>query len=516
MMSKGTFVKGFIFAGCLVMSILQTDFSLWLLWERGGRFFSMAGEMFPPDTQFLTQVLAPLRDTLFISLMGTGLGAFIGFAGTVLCNSYVNRNNALRAGIKTAVHLVRCIPVLILALLCTFLFGLGVWPGVAAITVSTGAVLTRLGYEDSENADLRTARALEFTGGGRLKAFLSSVWRQVLPGYISNLLYLLESNVRNAAVLGFVGAGGIGLLLNEKLAWREYPKVGMMLCALYIVVSGAEYLSEFLRKNLRDEKAGMVRGYEITFLLFSVICGLFFLLEKTPEKMNWKAFQSILAGVVSPDVTMLCSLQSGDVPALLYETFCIAFLGTVGGTICALFFSVFASFRIFGKAAFPVRMLLLLFRAVPVLVFGLLWIRVTGPGAFAGVLTLTVCSVGFLAKRFLIAVDSIDFGPYEALRAMGTPLLPALRWGLVPQLLPHYVSAVLYRLDINLRESAALGLVGAGGIGTTLVLAMNHYEWSQTGSMLWGLIILVAVVGVFSETYRKTFRLRALGSKQEK
>jgi len=82
--------------------------------------------------------------------------------------------------------------------------------------------------------------------------------------------------------------------------------------------------------------------------------------------------------------------------------------------------------------------------------------------------------------------------------------------------LPHYVSAVLYRLDINLRESAALGLVGAGGIGTTLVLAMNHYEWSQTGSMLWGLIILVAVVGVFSETYRKTFRLRALGSKQEK
>lgn len=232
--------------------------------------------------------------------------------------------------------------------------------------------------------------------------------------------------------------------------------------------------------------------------------------------MNWKAFQSILAGVVSPDVTMLCSLQSGDVPALLYETFCIAFLGTVGGTICALFFSVFASFRIFGKAAFPVRMLLLLFRAVPVLVFGLLWIRVTGPGAFAGVLTLTVCSVGFLAKRFLIAVDSIDLRPYEALRAMGTPLLPALRWGLVPQLLPHYVSAVLYRLDINLRESAALGLVGAGGIGTTLVLAMNHYEWSQAGSMLWGLLALVAVVGVFSETYRKTFRLRALGSKQEK
>ena len=182
----------------------------------------------------------------------------------------------------------------------------------------------------------------------------------------------------------------------------------------------------------------------------------------------------------------------------------------------ALPFSVFASFRIFGKAAFPVRLLLLLFRAVPVLVFGLLWIRVTGPGAFAGVLTLAVCSVGFLAKRFLIAVDSIDLEPYKALRGMGTPLLPALRWGLVPQLLPHYMSAILYRMDINLRESAALGLVGAGGIGTTLVLAMNHYQWNQAGAMLWGLVILVAVAVFISETYRKDYRLRFLGSEQKK
>ena len=224
---------------CFLLSFWQTGFSFPLLWERGHIFFAAAREMFPPDIAFFKTIWNPLRDTIAISLLGTFLGAAAGAAGTVLCNSYVNRQKGLRVALKSIVHLFRCIPVLILALLCTFLLGLGFWSGVAAIAVSTGAILSRLGYEDSENADLRTAFVLENTGAGRFKAYLASVGRQIFPGYLSNLLYILESNVRNAAVLGFVGAGGIGLLLNEKLAWREYAKVGAILCALYIVVSVA-------------------------------------------------------------------------------------------------------------------------------------------------------------------------------------------------------------------------------------------------------------------------------------
>lgn len=117
----------------------------------------------------------------------------------------MNQWKAVRIALKTAVHVFRCIPVLILALLCTFVFGLGMWSGIIAVTLSTGAVLSRLGYEDSENADLHAARVLEYAGAGRLKAWWVSVWKQILLGYLANLLYLLESNVRNAAVLGFVG-----------------------------------------------------------------------------------------------------------------------------------------------------------------------------------------------------------------------------------------------------------------------------------------------------------------------
>ena len=136
-----------------------------------------------------------------------------------------------------------------------------------------------------------------------------------------------------------------------------------------------------------------------------------------------------------------------------------------------------------------------------------MWIRVTGPGPFAGVLTLTLCSVGLLAKRFLIAIDDIHLEPYRACRVMGVSAVQSIRWAVLPQLGPRYGAAILYRLDINLRDAAILGLVGAGGIGTPLILAMMHYEWAAAGALLWGMVGMVTVVEIFSEWLRKKQRI---------
>ena len=274
-MKRSYLVRSVIVVLCLLVSLWQTEFSLPLLWERGHYFIDTAARMFPPDTSFLDVILVPLRDTVYISLLGTVLGGIIGAVGTVLCNGYVNRWKVARIILKAAVHVFRCIPVLILALLCTFVFGLGMWSGIIAVTLSTAAVLSRLGYEDSENAELKTARVLEYAGAGCFKAWWVSVWKQILPGYLANLLYLLESNVRNAAVLGFVGAGGIGLLLNEKLAWREYSKVGMILCVLYLVVLATESLSGFLRVHLIESETKHKKWYIPT-----VLCGFLWALTK--------------------------------------------------------------------------------------------------------------------------------------------------------------------------------------------------------------------------------------------
>ncbi len=160
-MKRSYLVRSVIVVLCLLIPLWQTEVSLPLLWERGHYFIDTLGRMFPPDTSFLDVILVPLRDTVYISLLGTVFGGIIGAVGTVLCNGYVNQWKVVRIALKAAVHVFRCIPVLILALLCTFVFGLGLWSGIIAVTLSTGAVLSRLGYEDSENADLHAARVLE-------------------------------------------------------------------------------------------------------------------------------------------------------------------------------------------------------------------------------------------------------------------------------------------------------------------------------------------------------------------
>ncbi len=124
------------------------------------------------------------------------------------------------------------------------------------------------------------------------------------------------------------------------------------------------------------------------------------------------------------------------------------------------------------------------------------FIRVSGPGAFTGVLTLAMCSIGLLTKRFTECLDMLDPGPYRALLAMGVSPLAAIRHAVLPQIAPAFASAVLYRFD-EYPRGIGPGL-GAGGIGAPLIFAMNKYNWSRAGAILLGLILLVWIMDVVS------------------
>jgi phosphonate transport system permease protein len=486
---------------------ITADFSLPMLVQRGGRFFDIARAMVPPDWSYAATVLGPLWATVQMSLIGTAVGAVTGLIGAVAANSYMNRRAWLRIPFKGFINLVRTIPALILALVCTFIVGLGTLAGTMALALYTFAVMVRLGYEDMENAPQAGAMALEVSGCGTVKAFCRTILPHSLPSYLANVLYLLEANVRHAAILGYVGAGGIGLLLNERIAWREYSQVGMILFLLYGVVLLTEGGSEWLRRLLdgSHRPGKLQRRLALAVLAVLLLSSLATLTWPERGASGFSAAAAIAAGLIHPDWSMIFSLARDDVPYLLYETFCIALLGTLGGTAIAAWFSFTASFRILPwPLALTSRLFLLLIRTIPVFVYGLMCIRVTGPGPFAGVLTLTLCSVGLLAKRFLLAIDDIDRRPFRAYRAMGMSYGACLRYALLPQLYRHYGAAILYRLDVNLRDAAILGLVGAGGIGTPLILAMMQYRWSEAGALMWGLVFLVALVEILSEWLRKS------------
>ena len=118
---------------------------------------------------------------------------------------------------------------------------------------------------------------------------------------------------------------------------------------------------------------------------------------------------------------------------------------------------------------------------------------IIGPGAFAGVLTLSVTSIGMVSKLFIETIEDLDKKILESLDAAGCNTFQKIRYGILPQLFTNFVSTVIYRFEINIKDAYTLGLVGACGIGATLIFAMNSLSWDEVGAILCGLVVLVAM-----------------------
>jgi len=213
---------------------------------------------------------------------------------------------------------------------------------------------------------------------------------------------------------------------------------------------------------------------------------------------------SILHGIANPDKELLFSLTSDGVPYLLFETVAIAFLGTLVGGLLAVPFSFLASENIVPKwLAFIIRALILLIRTIPSFVWALVWIRVTGPGPFCGVLTQSVCSIGMVSKLYINAIEDLDTRILESLDAAGCTTFQKIRYGILPQLYANFASTLIYRFDINMKDATTLGVVGAGGIGAALVQCISSRRWSMVGAFLCGLVLLMLIIELFSTKIRK-------------
>lgn len=212
--------------------------------------------------------------------------------------------------------------------------------------------------------------------------------------------------------------------------------------------------------------------------------------------------KNVMSGILHPDIQMLFDFTEG-VPALLLETICIALLGTLIGTILAIPLAFISASNLMPKWISYIGLFIIAaLRTFPAFVYGLMFIRVTGPGAFAGVLTVSVTSIGMIGKLFIESIEDLDIRILESLDAAGCNTFEKIRYGIIPQLFTDFVSSAIYRFEINIKDASVLGLVGAGGIGAPLIFAMNAFNWDEVGAILCGLILLVLVVEILSSKIR--------------
>lgn len=216
-----------------------------------------------------------------------------------------------------------------------------------------------------------------------------------------------------------------------------------------------------------------------------------------------KIAQNIITGILNPDLNLLLSVSKQSVLYLLVETVAIAFLGTIVGGILSVPLAFLAASNIVPKpVAWLTRLLLIFIRTIPALVYGLMFIRVSGPGPFSGVMTIGITSIGMLSKLYVDAIEELDTKVLESMTSIGCTTFEKVRYGILPQLMSLFLSVTIYRFDMNMREASILGLVGAGGIGAPLIFAMNGYKWNQVGAILIGLVILILIIEWMSNKLR--------------
>ncbi len=199
--------------------------------------------------------------------------------------------------------------------------------------------------------------------------------------------------------------------------------------------------------------------------------------------------QRFIAGFLSPDFTT----RWRDISTGLIESLTMTFTSTVVGVLISIPIGIGAARNLAPVWVYTIcRSIIAISRALQEIIVAIFFVALFGFGAFAGFLTLSFATIGFIGKLLAEDIEDIDEAQAEAIRATGASWLQLVNYAVQPQVMPRLIGLSVYRLDINFRESAVIGIVGAGGIGGTLNTALSRYEYDSAGAIL--LIIIVIVM----------------------
>jgi phosphonate transport system permease protein len=246
LMSLGTLA---IFVALLWVSARETDFSVSDLWTGANDFFGFFLNL-TPDWRALSQIWAPLLETLQIAYLGTFFGTLLAAPLIFLASFNTAPNAPVMWVARTILTLIRSIPDLLYAAILAPILAIGPLPGVVALTIFTMAVLAKLASETVESVDPGPLEAVRAAGAGRNRMIVFAVLPQIAATMASYILYVFEINVRASTVLGLVGAGGLGQLLVSYLNFFDFEGVAVLIIVIFAVVLIIDQASVYVRSRL--------------------------------------------------------------------------------------------------------------------------------------------------------------------------------------------------------------------------------------------------------------------------
>jgi len=241
----------FILATLIIGSGLFADFKISDVVTNLWQSLDLLERLFlPPAWDYAERIANPLLETIQMSIVGTFVGAIIAFPVSIIAaNNYI-KIPFLNNFVKVILGIFRTIPALVLASLFVAIYGSGSFPGILALGIFSFGLISKLTYESIESIEEGQVEAIKSLGGSTLEVLRYGIIPQILPQFLSYILYAFEVNVRAAAVLGYVGAGGIGQTYEVNLTFRRFDRVGMIIIVSFAVVLIIDFISSSIRRRL--------------------------------------------------------------------------------------------------------------------------------------------------------------------------------------------------------------------------------------------------------------------------
>ncbi|MEK4933975.1 MULTISPECIES: phosphonate ABC transporter, permease protein PhnE [Bacillus] len=231
-------------------SSVQVDASFTKLVVGFPNMMDLLKEMVPPDWSYFQVITTAMLDTIRMAIIGTTLGAILAIPIALFAASNVFTSAFLYSPARLILNFIRTIPDLLLAAIFVAIFGIGPLPGILALTFFSIGLVAKLLYESIESIDPGPLEAMTAVGANKVQWIVYGVIPQVKAHFVSYVLYTFEVNVRAAAVLGLVGAGGIGLYYDRTLGFLQYQQTASIIIYTLVVVLLIDYVSTLLREKL--------------------------------------------------------------------------------------------------------------------------------------------------------------------------------------------------------------------------------------------------------------------------
>jgi phosphonate transport system permease protein len=475
------------------------------------------------DQSIVTFQAGKMVETIAIGLMATLFSTLLAFPLSFLAAhnlmARVPGGQVIYTLMRVVFNIVRAVDTVVWGLIIIVWVGLGSFAGVIALTVHSVAALGKLYSEEIEHIDPGPVEALTASGANMLQVIRYAVIPQITPSFLAYTLLRWDINMRSATIIGFVAGGGIGFFVVETIRAGAYQLYATALWVTAVVIILVDTISGRLRENiLKDQPPSAATPHQQTSgtlrRAFYLVLGLALL------AYCWQVTGINLKDLLAPAPTFLrlvgdflrldltpdvLSTVTGQMLTTIFQ----ALLATTFGSLAALPFSFLGARNLTGHqpglawAYYATRSLFNILRSIEALLYVAIFVFWVGIGPFAGMLALAVTSFALIGKLFSEAIENIEPGSIEAVTATGAGSLQTIAYAIVPQIIPAFVSYLIYQWDINIRMATIIGFAGGGGIGLTLSTYFGSLQYHKAGTVVAFIVIVVVLMDFTSAKIRE-------------